>query len=126
MLIKKEYLNFKMFFFGFLGEILYKYSDELRKLDKEFKKYHKRYEKPSFIVSIKLIKRVRSGIPITDKELFRDLEGIDIYTFMKWLNNNSLFSWFIFNGVKKVQNQLNTVRLYMNFHEEKEKYQELD
>ena len=45
---------------------------------------------------------------------------------MKWLNNNSLFSWFIFNGVKKVQNQLNTVRLYMNFHEEKEKYQELD
>lgn len=115
-----------MFFFGFLGGILYKYSDELRKLDKEFKKYHKRYEKPSFIVSIKLIKRVRSGIPIKDKELFRDLEGIDIYTFMKWLNNNSLFSWFIFNGVKKVQNQLNTVRLYMNFHEEKEKYQELD
>ena len=126
MLIKKEYLNFKMFFFGFLGGILYKYSDELRKLDKEFKKYHKRYEKPSFIVSIKLIKRVRSGIPITDKELFIDLEGVDLYTFMKWLNNNSLFSWFIFNGVKKVQNQLNTVRLYMNFHEEKKKYQELD
>ncbi len=105
---------------------MYKYSNELRKLDKEFMKYHKRYEKPSFIVSIKLIKRVRSGIAITDKELFRNLEGLDVYTFMKWLNNNSLFSWFIFNGVKKVQNQLNTVRLYMNFHEEKKKYQELD
>ena len=104
---------------------MYKYSYELRKLDKEFKKYHKRYQKPGFIVAIKLIKRVRSGISITDKALFRGLDGLDFYTFMKWLNNNSLFNWFIFNGIKKFQNQLNTVRLYMKYHEEKKKYQEL-
>ena len=77
-----------------------KYSNELESLDRELDRYQKKIEKIRFLVAIKLIKRVRSGIPITDDKLFIGIPNMNNYLFKKWLNDNSLFSWTIFKAIK--------------------------
>jgi len=96
-----------------------KYSYELESLDKQLDRYQKKIEKIRFLVAIKLIKRVRSGIPITDDRLFTGMPNINRYLFKKWLNNNSFFSWAVFKGIKGFHNEKHGFRLYIKFHEDK-------
>ena len=84
-----------------------KYSDELESLDKELNRYQRKIEKIKFLVAIKLIKRVRSGISITDDKLFVGIPNMNHYLLRKWLNTNSLFSWAIFKGIKGFHNEIN-------------------
>jgi len=70
------------------------YIDELKILDKEINRYKRKVEKLRFLTACKLIKRIRSGIPITDKKLFIGIPSIDHYIFYKWLKNNFLFNKF--------------------------------
>ena len=65
---------------------MYKYDDELLRLDKELNKYHKNIERFNIRSAIRLVKRVRSGISIKDEKLFIDIPDMDRYIFLKWLN----------------------------------------
>ena len=96
-----------------------KYSNELESLDRELDRYQKKIEKIRFLVAIKLIKRVRSGIPITDDKLFIGIPNMNNYLFKKWLNDNSLFSWAIFKAIKSFHNEVHGFRLFVKFHEDK-------
>ena len=96
-----------------------KYRDELESLDQELNRYQKKIEKIRFLVAFRLIKRVRSGIPITDEKLFVVITNINDYLFKKWLNTYSLFSWAIFKGIKGFQNEMQGYALYIKFHEDK-------
>ena len=77
-----------------------KYRDELKSLDQELNRYQRKIEKIRFLVAFRLIKRVRSGIPITDEKLFVGIPDMNAYLFKKWLNTYSLFSWAVFKGIK--------------------------
>jgi len=96
-----------------------KYSYELESLDKELNRYQRKVEKIRFLVAIKLIKRVRSGISITDDKLFVGIPNMNHYLLRKWLNTNSLFSWAIFKGIKGFHNEINGFRLFIKFHNDK-------
>ena len=96
-----------------------KYSNELESLDRELDRYQKKIEKIRFLVAIKLIKRVRSGIPITDDKLFIGIPNMNNYLFKKWLNDNSLFSWAIFKAIKGFHNEVHGFRLFVKFLEDK-------
>ena len=96
-----------------------KYSDELEGLDKELNRYQRKIEKIRFLVAIKLIKRVRSGIPITDDKLFVGIPNMNHYLLRKWLNTDSLFSWAIFRSIKRYHYEINNIKLFVKFHEDK-------
>ena len=96
-----------------------KYSDELKSLDKELIRYQKKIEKIRFLLAIKLIKRVRSGIPITDDKLFIGIPNMNEYLFKKWLNKYSLFSWAVFKAIKAFHNEMHEFKLFIRFHEDK-------
>ena len=96
-----------------------KYRDELESLDEELNRYQRKIEKIRFLVAFRLIKRVRSGIPITDEKLFVGIPNMNDYLFKKWLDNYSLFSWAIFKGIKGFQNEMQGYALYIKFHEDK-------
>ena len=57
---------------------MYKYDDELLRLDKELNKYHKNIERFNIRRAIRLVKRVRSGISIKDEKLFIDIPDMDL------------------------------------------------
>ena len=96
-----------------------KYRDELDSLDQELNRYQRKIEKIRFLVAFRLIKRVRSGIPITDEKLFVGITNMNDYLFKKWLNTNSLFSWAIFKAIKSFHNEVHGFRLFIKFHEDK-------
>ena len=96
-----------------------KYRDELESLDEELNRYQRKIEKIRFLVAFRLIKRVRSGIPITDEKLFVGIPNMNTYLFKKWLNTYSLFSWAVFKGIKGFQNEMQGYALYIKFHEDK-------
>ena len=96
-----------------------KYRDELERLDQELNRDQRKIEKIRFLVAFRLIKRVRSGIPITDEKLFVGIPNMNDYLFKKWLNTYSLFSWAIFKGIKGFQNEMQGYALYIKFHEDK-------
>ena len=96
-----------------------KYSDELKSLEKELNRYQRKIEKIKFLVAIKLIKRVRSGISITDDKLFVGIPNMNHYLLRKWLNANSLFSWAIFKAIKGFNNEVHEFKLLVKFHEDK-------
>ncbi len=98
---------------------MYKYSDELFGLDKELNKYHKRIERFNLRKAIKLVRRVRSGISIKDEKLFLDLPDMDQYIFTKWLNEIPIFSWAIFRSITRYHYEINNIRLFVKFHEDK-------
>ena len=95
------------------------YIDELKILDKEINRYKRKVEKLRFLTACKLIKRIRSGIPITDDKLFIGIPNMNNYLFKKWLNDNSLFSWAIFKAIKSFHNEVHGFRLFVKFHEDK-------
>ena len=70
---------------------MYQYSYELNGLDKELEKYTKELNKFKPLIAIKLIKRVRTGMSIKDKNLFTGIPNMDRYIFLRWLNTNALF-----------------------------------
>ena len=96
-----------------------KYRDELEILDQELNSYQRKIEKIRLLVAFRLIKRVRSGIPITDEKLFVGIPYMNTYLFKKWLNTYSLFSWAVFKGIKGFQNEMQGYALYIKFHEDK-------
>ena len=98
--------------------IMYKYSDELFALDKELNKYNKRIEKFNLRKAIKLVRRVRSGISIKDEKLFFNLQDMDQYIFIKWLNEIPIFSWAIFRSIKRYHSEINNIKLFVKFHED--------
>ena len=96
-----------------------KYRDELESLDQELNRYQKKIEKIRFLVAFRLIKRVRSGIPITDEKLFVGIPNMNDYLFKKWLNTYSLFSWAVFKAIKAFHNEMHGFKLFIKFHEDK-------
>ena len=51
------------------GKNMNNFNNELKSLDQELNRYQRKIEKIRFLVAYRLIKRVRSGIPITDEKL---------------------------------------------------------
>jgi len=96
------------------------YIDELKILDKEINRYKRKVEKLRFLTACKLIKRIRSGIPITDKKLFIGIPSIDHYIFYKWLKNNFLFNWAVFRSIKAFHAEINNFKLFIKFQKDKE------
>tara|TARA_B100001996_G_C18613983_1_gene574932 strand:+ start:532 stop:849 length:318 start_codon:yes stop_codon:yes gene_type:complete len=103
---------------------MYQYSYELNGLDKELEKYTKELNKFKPLIAIKLIKRVRTGISIKDKNLFVGIPNMDRYIFLRWLNTNALFCWAIFMGIKRYQYEINNIRLFVKFHDDKKLIEE--
>ena len=68
----------------------------------------------------KLIKRIRSGIPITDKKLFIGIPSVDHYIFNRWLKNNFLFNWAVFKSIKAFHAEINNFKLFIKFQKDKE------
>ena len=98
---------------------MYKYNDELLRLDKELNKYHKNIERFNIRSAIRLVKRVRSGVSIKDEKLFIDIPDMDQYIFLKWLNDIPLFSKAVFRSIKRHHYEINNIRLFVKFHEDK-------
>ena len=98
---------------------MYKYSRELDDLDKELEKYSKELKRFKPLIAIKLIKRVRSGVSIRDKNLFTGIPDLDRYILLRWLNTNALFCWAIFMGIKRYHREINNIKLFLKFHEDK-------
>ena len=96
------------------------YIDELKILDKELNRYKRKVEKLRFLAAYKLIKRIRSGIPITDKKLFIGIPSVDHYIFYKWLKNNFLFNWAVFKSIKAFHAETNNFKLFIKFQKDKE------
>ena len=95
------------------------FNNELKSLDQELNRYQKKIQKIKLLLAIKLIKRVRSGIPITDDKLFIGMPNMNSYLFKKWLNTYSLFSWAIFKSIKGFHNEMHEYALYIKFYEDK-------
>ena len=98
---------------------MYKYSHELNGLDKELEEYSKELKRFKPLIAIKLIKRVRSGVSIKDANLFTGIPDLDRYIFLRWLNTNALFCWAIFKGIKRYHREINNIKLFLKFHEDK-------
>ena len=103
---------------------MYQYSYELNGLDEELEKYSKELNKFKPLIAIKLIKRVRTGMSIKDKNLFTGIPNMDRYIFLRWLNTNALFCWAIFWGIKRYQYEINNIRLFVKFHDDKKLIEE--